>query len=177
LAVCWTSACAADDADDSGADTVADSSTSNGSEESSGADSSTGDAPIPSLLEQCEAPEPCDPYSLDPGSNTEEVHPGLVCAVDQALDSIANGTAAELQSSFCDIGCSGADVLLVGDGTAYIQTWTQTDATYYESIQRCSLKDASYFEPCAGPPPTNACSSWTAWMESCEVVETVTCPS
>lgn len=179
----WMLGCAADDADDGGAGTsgqaessTADPDDSSGSGESTSADSSTGDDAVPSLLEQCEAPAPCEPFSQDPGSNFEDVHPGLECAVNQALASIADGTAAELHSSYCDIGCTGEDVLLVGDGTAYIQTWTQTDTTYFEPIQRCTLKDASYFEPCAGPPPTNGCSSWSGWMESCEPVATVTCP-
>jgi hypothetical protein len=174
--------CAADDADDSGAATETPGTGSSGIGESSsgsgstGADSTTGDA-IPSLLAQCDAPEPCDAFAQDPGSNLEEVDPALECAVNQALDSLANGTAAELHSSFCDIGCTGQDVLLVGDGTAYIQTWSTTAETSYDVIQRCSLKDASYFEPCAGPPPTTACAGWSAWMENCEAVESVTCPS
>jgi len=180
-ALSMTLACGSDDAD-TGAGTgspgteTATATESSGGATSTGADSTTGDA-VPSLLEQCTAPEPCDAFSQDPGSNMEVVDPDLECAVNQALDSIDNGTAAELHSSYCDIGCAGADVLLVGDGTAYLQSWSTTDVTSYDIIQRCTLKAASYFEPCAGPPATTACASWHAWMmDDCEEVDTVVCP-
>lgn len=153
---------------------------SNGTETSgptsTDADTSTGDPPQPSLLELCAAPEPCDSFGLDPGSNTEEVNPALECAVSRALDSIADGSAVELSSAYCDIGCAGTDVLLVGDGTVYVQQTTTLAETTYETIDRCTLQPASFFEACLGQPPIGDCANWGAWGTDCAPVDDVQCP-
>jgi hypothetical protein len=143
---------------------------------STGANSSTGDPPQPSLLELCAAPEPCEDFGLNPGSNTEEVNAALDCAVSRALESIADGAAVELSSSFCDIGCWGTDLLLVGDGTVYVQQWMTTADTIYESIDRCTVQPASFFEACLGQPPAGDCSNWGAWGTDCAPTDAVQCP-
>lgn len=188
LATALLAACPADDTgDDGGSSGVADSSGGHGS--SGGHDSSGGHgssdagssestgAQTPSMLEQCDAPSPCDPFSQDPGTSQDMVHPALECAIGQALAAIADGTTAELSASFCDIGCSGSDLLLLGDGTAYLQSWTSTDVTSYEPAQLCTLQPASYFEPCVGQPLiSNGCVSFVQWVTACETVATVSCP-
>lgn len=149
---------------------------SSGGSSSSG-DSSTGDPPQASLLELCDAPAPCDAFALDPGSNGENVDPDLECALGEVLGSLADGTAVELTSSYCDIGCTGTDLLFVGDGTLYRQYWTTTAATEFDAIERCTPRPASYFEPCVGQPwAPGGCSNWGDWTMDCEPVDTVTCP-
>lgn len=163
--------------DDGGTGDGGASSSSGAEGSSSGADSSSGDAPQPSVLEQCDAPTPCDAVTRDPGSDTEAVSDALECAITQALAAIADGTPAELTSSYCDIGCFGSDLLLVGDGTAYLQAWSTTDTTDFETIQRCTLKDAPFFEACQGQPwNVNGCTSKSDWVTDCEVVVDAQCP-
>ena len=171
--------CAADEsADDAAADESTSSEGASSTEGSSSvAETSTGDASQVSVLEQCDAPSPCDAISRDPGSNTEEVDPALECALGQALDSIASGTALELSSSYCDIGCWGTDLLLVGDGTAYVQSWASTDVTSFEPIERCTLQAAAFFEACQGQPwSANGCTNATDWVMDCEAVTDAQCP-
>jgi len=144
---------------------------------STGGDTTTGDPPQPSVLEQCSAPAPCDPVSRDPGSNGEAVDPDLECAIGQAITTILEGDAAGVTASFCDIGCFGTDLFLVGNGTAYLQAWSTTDVTTYEAIKICTLKDATFFEPCQAQPfDTNACASLSDWVTDCEAIATATCP-
>lgn len=167
--------CGADDGDSG----VADSGSSGADSGSSGGvdTSSTGDPVQASVLEQCDAPSPCDAITRDPGSDNEGVSEPLDCAVGQALAAIADGTPAGLTSSYCDIGCFGSDLLLVGDGTAYRQAWSTTDVTSFEAIERCTLKPASFFEPCQGQPwNANACTSFADWVTDCEAVTDAQCP-
>jgi hypothetical protein len=158
-------ACGTDDAEDGG-----------GSSE--GASSESGDSGgEPSVLEQCDAPAPCDAFTLDPGSSSDAVDPRLDCALGQVIDSLANGGAVELSSSFCDIGCSGVDVLVVGDGTAYRQRWQSDAGAHYETVERCTLQPSSFYEACVGQPwTTDGCSNWGDWVTNCTTVDVVQCP-
>ncbi len=162
--------CAADDAaSETGA------SSSDGS--STAADTSTGDPPRASVLEQCDAPSPCDSISRDPGSSEDVVHPALECALEQAIDSIANGAALELRWSFCDIGCWGTDLILLGDGTAYLQGSSTTDVTIFEQVERCTPNAALDLEACQGQPwSTNDCKSALDWVTDCAPVDDAQCP-
>lgn len=161
-----------------GPETTADSgSASSGATSSTGDDPTTGDPPQASLLEQCDAPAPCEPVSHDPGSNFEEVDPNLECAIQQANLTFLEDSVAELTASYCDIGCSGTDVLLVGGSALYLQTWTTTDVTSYEEITRCTLQGPMFFEQCQGQPlGENDCASFSDWATDCEPVDTVNCP-
>ncbi|MBC8073297.1 MAG: hypothetical protein IAG13_33555 [Deltaproteobacteria bacterium] len=144
---------------------------------STGDDPTTGNPPQVSVLEQCDAPAPCDPIARDPGSNEEEVDPALECAVRQAIYAMLEGAVAELSASYCDIGCVGTDVLLSGSNSAYLQNWSTTDVTSFEEIQRCTLQGPPFFEACQGQPwGTNACTSFSDWVTNCEIVDAVDCP-
>lgn len=166
--------CAADDTGDDPASETGEAS-SEGS--STAADTSTGDPPLASLLEQCDAPSPCDSVSRDPGSSEDVVHPALECALEQAIDAIATGAALELRWSFCDIGCWDTDLLLLGDGTAYLQGSSTTDVTIFEQVERCTLNAALDLEACQGQVwSANDCKSARDWVTDCEPVDDPQCP-
>ena len=162
-------ACGSDDAEH-GAGTM--------DESSSEAGDSGGE---PSLLGLCDAPMPCDAFSVDPGTSDEAANALLGCALDKVIDSLAHGGAAELTSSECDIGCSGVDLLVVGDGTAYRQSWTSNIAegvaASYEMLEHCTLKPSSFFEACVGQPwTTDSCPNWSEWVTDCTPADTAQCP-
>lgn len=143
---------------------------------STGNDTTTGGPPA-SLLDQCDAPAPCDSISRDPGSNNEAIDAGLECAIEQAIATATEGVVAGLSESYCDIGCVGTDLLLGGGATVYLQSSSTTDVTSYEEIQSCTLRGPEFFEGCQGQPfGTNDCASFSDWVMDCEVVETVSCP-
>ncbi len=148
---------------------------SGGATSDTGEDTTTGD-PLPaSMLERCDAPVPCEPVSRDPGSNQEAVDPNLECAIHEALLSSLEGNVSELTESYCDIGCSGTD-LLISFGFLYVQAWSTTDVTSYGEILRCTLR-GEIFEPCQGQPfGTSDCADFSAWGIDCEVTDTVECP-
>lgn len=169
--------CGPGDSEDTAAGSESGQESSEGDASSSEGGDSTGEPPQASLLEQCDAPTPCDAFSLDPGSGGDTVDPALECALAGALDSIAQPAALELSSAYCDIGCTGTDLLIVGDGSVYVQSWYSTSDSTFAAIEHCTLQPASFFEPCVGEPwSTGTCSNYGGWATDCMPVDAVTCP-
>lgn len=143
---------------------------SSGATEPSSTSSSTGETGEVSLLESCVFAEPCD-YDVQPGiTEGDGQYQDALCAfalLRDAAPARVDLTGTEMES-----------LIPLGDGQRGVLVVVADQGG--ESVQRCTLAEAAFFQACIddGPDKFNeACAFASGWYDGCVAEPAPLCPA